>query len=463
MPILAGFMVPHPPLIIPEIGHGDELEVADTTKAYEKVAQDIALLKPDVIILSSPHAEAYSNYFQFADGDVGIGSFSRFHAPEVAFRVFYDKELTHKIASIAKTENFPAGFEGEEDPSLSNDHGTMVPLYFVNKYYRDYKLVRLGLSGLPLVEHYHLGQIIKQAVNDLGRRAVYIASGDLSHCQKEDGPYGFQPEGPKYDELLMASMGKAAFGNLFTMDPALLEKAEECGHRSFTIMAGALDRTALKPVVLSHQANFGVGYGVAEFFAEGDDPSRAYRDLYLAKEAFRISKKRDSADSYVRLARQALEAYVSDHRIIGVPNPVPTPLLEGKAGTFVSIHEYGQLRGCIGTTKPTQINIGEEIIANAIAACSQDPRFQPIEVWELPYLDISVDVLSPSEKIASPAALDPKKYGVIVEEGHQRGLLLPNLEGVDSVEQQLSIAKKKAGLEEDDPVTLYRFEVVRHE
>jgi AmmeMemoRadiSam system protein B len=265
MSILAAFVLPHPPIIIPEIGHGEENQVSATLKAYNKVAQDIAALKPDTIIISSPHAEAYSNYFQFADGEVATGSFTRFRAPQVSFRVFYDKELTQKIALYAKSEDFPAGYEGEEDPSLTNDHGTMVPLYFINKYYRAYKVVRLGLSGLPLVDHYHMGQIIKAAVNSLGRKAVYIASGDLSHCQKADGPYGFNPAGPKYDEQLMKTLSQGSFGDLFLYDANLMEKAQECGHRSFVIMAGVLDRTAIKPVVLSHESTFGLAMELRSF------------------------------------------------------------------------------------------------------------------------------------------------------------------------------------------------------
>lgn len=462
MAILAAFVLPHPPVIIPEIGHGDEEQIEATRKAYEKVAQDIAALKPDTIIISSPHAEAYSNYFQFADGDVGIGSFVHFMAPQVSFRVFYDKELTHKIGALAKAEEFPAGYEGEESPSLTEDHGTMVPLYFINKYYRDYKIVRLGLSGLPLIEHYHMGQIIKKAVNELSRRVVFIASGDMSHCQKEDGPYGFHEAGPRYDDLLMKTLEKDSFGDLFNFDPKLLEDAEECGHRSFVILSGALDRTAVHPEVLSHENTFGVGYGIVEYFVLGDDPSRAYRDLYLAKQAMLINAKRALSDSYVRLARQAIETYLANGRVMSAESGLPMPLLSNRSGVFVSIHEYGELRGCIGTTVPTQANVGEEIIANAIAAATQDPRFSPIKDWELPYLDISVDVLSPSEKITSIKLLDPKRYGVIVEKGNQRGLLLPDLDGVDTVEKQIAIAKRKAGLAEEDKVTLYRFEVVRH-
>ena len=128
----------------------------------------------------------------------------------------------------------------------------------------------------------------------------------------------------------------------------------------------------------------------------------------------------------------------------------------------MSIHEHGQLRGCIGTIAPTRDCLAEEIIRNAISASTRDPRFRPIRKEELPFLEISVDVLGEAEDIESEAELDVKRYGVIVSKGMRRGLLLPDLGGVDTVEQQVAIAKQKAGISQSEKVTLQRFEVVRH-
>jgi len=169
-------------------------------------------------------------------------------------------------------------------------------------------------------------------------------------------------------------------------------------------------------------------------------------------------------DAYVKLARDTIEKYIKDRQVYQPdPEELPRQMLTDRAGSFVSIHEQGQLRGCIGTILPVRANLAQEIISNAIAASTRDPRFMPIESWELPYLDINVDVLTEPERIASEADLDVKRYGVIVEKGRRRGLLLPDLEGVDTVDYQVSIAKQKAGILEDDPdVILYRFEVIRH-
>lgn len=453
-------MVPHPPMLIPGVSPDDVGKANVTLSAYDKVGQEIARLKPDTIIVSSPHAEAYADYFEISDGEVVTGSFAQFGVPSITFRCQYDYELVEKIALKAKIQQFPAGTEGNEERYL--DHGTMVPLYFVNRYYTSYRLVRVSLSGLPLIEHYRFGELIKKACDETDKRIVYIASGDLSHCQREDGPYGYQSEGPEYDKRLMDVMGRGAFGELFNFASPFLEKAEECGHRSFVIMAGALDRTAVKARALSHEAPCGVGYGVCEYIAGEKDPSRSYAEAYYSSEALLIRGRRASADPYVRLAYEAIEAHVRDGKELSVRD-VPLSLSGIRSGAFVSIHEFDQLRGCIGTTSPTQVNLGKEIIANAISASSEDPRFEAIKAKELPYLEVTVDVLSPSEPVTSLAELNPRKYGLIVENNGRRGLLLPDLPNVETVDDQVAICKKKAGIAPDEPVKLFRFTVVRHE
>lgn len=173
-------------------------------------------------------------------------------------------------------------------------------------------------------------------------------------------------------------------------------------------------------------------------------------------------KLSSNEDAYVRLARETIEEYVKTGNRISVPEHLPDEMYNGRAGVFVSIKENGNLRGCIGTIQATQPSVAEEIVLNAISASTKDPRFLPIEPNELDKLTISVDVLGDAEIIDSADKLDVKRYGVIVTKGYRRGLLLPNLEGVDTVENQVAIAKSKAGIGEDEEVVLERFEVVRH-
>ena len=165
-------------------------------------------------------------------------------------------------------------------------------------------------------------------------------------------------------------------------------------------------------------------------------------------------------DPYVTLADRAVRAYVTEGRVIDPPAALPAGM-ESKAGTFVSIKKRGALRGCIGTFAPTEPTIAAEVIANAIKAATADPRFPPIAPDELDGLDLSVDVLSEPEP-CSEADLDPSRYGVIVESGWRRGLLLPDLSGVESVAQQIDIARRKAGIGADEPYKLLRFTVERH-
>ena len=442
MGIMAGFMVPHPPVAVAEIGNGEEKKIQATLDSYDEVAREIASLAPDTIIITSPHSVMYGDYFHISPGRGAAGDFGQFRAPQVQFKVSYDDELVQKISDICGRTGFPAGTDGERQREL--DHGTMVPLYFINKRYTDFKLVRIGLSGLSLENHYRFGRMISEAVQALGRKAVFVASGDLSHCQKEDGPYGFKPEGPEYDRQLMDVMGRGAFDELLKFDEGFLEKSEECGHRSFVIMAGALDGKKISAKVLSHENTFGVGYGFGIYRVTGE------------------KVKETSADPYVKLAHDTIVSYIRDRHTIQIPDGLPEEMLSRRAGTFVSIHENGMLRGCIGTIAATRASIALEIIGNAVSAATRDPRFRPIEADELDSLEISVDVLGPTEPVDGPSELDVKKYGVIVTKDMRRGLLLPNLDGVDTVAEQISIAKQKAGIRENEEVQLERFEVVRH-
>ncbi|MBO7639097.1 MAG: AmmeMemoRadiSam system protein A [Treponema sp.] len=460
MAVIAAFMVPHPPMIVPAVGRGSEKQVEKTIKAYEKVAEEIAALKPETIIISSPHSVMYSDYFHISPGSKAEGSFAEFRAPEVKFNLEYDEELVKKISTKASDSGFPAGTLGEKKKEL--DHGTMVPLWFILKKYRDFKLVRIGLSGFDLLKHYELGMMINDAVNELDRKTVYVASGDLSHKLQDYGPYGFAEEGPVYDKRIMDVCSNARLGDLFDFDESFCEKAAECGHKSFVMMAGALDGMKVEATQYSHEDVTGVGYGICSFIPKGPDENRHFLDQRLTAVENALEEKKEKSDFYVKLARASAEYFVKNRKVMDVPDWVPDELLNAKAGAFVSIHKFGALRGCIGTILSTKNNLAEEIIYNAVSAVSEDYRFEPVEESELKWLDINVDVLGEPEKIQSQDQLDVKKYGVIVQSGFKRGLLLPDLDGVDTVEQQVSIAMRKGGISPGSKIDLFRFQVVRH-
>jgi AmmeMemoRadiSam system protein A len=463
MSILNAVMVPHPPIILPEVGHGEEKKIRATVEAYAKAARFIAQEKPDTIVVTTPHSVMYADWFHISPGASAHGSFLPFGAGGVRLSADYDTEFVATLCRAAQKIGFPAGTIGERDAAL--DHATMIPLYFLQKAYGDTALppiVRIGLSGLPLTDHYTLGTMIRDAAEKLGRRVSVVASGDLSHRLKPDGPYGFKAEGPQYDERIMDVMGRAAFGELFSFGTAFCDAAGECGHRSFTIMAGCLDGRAVQAKKLSYEGPFGVGYGVCLFTPGETDPSRRFLAAALEAEDARLKTRKANEDAYVRLARLSVETYVSKRKRADLPAGLPEEMTDRQAGVFVSLHLRGQLRGCIGTTAATTPSVAQEILQNGVSACSQDPRFPAVTRLELPMLEYSVDVLGDAETISSPDELDVKRYGVIVTNGRRRGLLLPDLDGVDTVADQIAIAKKKAGIRPEEPVGLQRFEVVRH-
>ena len=228
-------------------------------------------------------------------------------------------------------------------------------------------------------------------------------------------------------------------------------------------MAGVLDGLSVKAECLSHEGTFGVGYGICTFEVTGRDPERHFLEQYFQEQKEKIRKRKMAEDPYVSLARQTIETYVKTGEKIRVPQNLPEEMYSGRAGVFVSLKEDGRLRGCIGTIAPVRENIAREIIENAISAAVRDPRFHAVEPEELDRMVYSVDVLGDTEEIDSAEELDVKRYGVVVSRGRRRGLLLPNLEGVDTVEEQIRIAKQKAGIpDEAEDVRLERFEVVRH-
>ncbi len=463
MSIQAAVVVPHPPIILPEVGRGEEEKISATSSAYKEIARRIVELAPETIVITSPHSIIYADYFHISPGETASGNMGRFRAPQVDLTINYDTEFVDNLGETAMAENIPAGKMGEREKSL--DHGTMIPLYFLEKAGLDFsavKFVRIGLSGLSNDVHYKFGQVISRVADEMNRRVVFIASGDLSHKLKADGPYGFVEEGPKFDAEVMENLGGADFLKLLTMDNTVCNRAAECGLRSFWIMAGALDKKSVAAEKLSYEGPFGVGYGVVWFEIGGADSARNFDAQLKNFNHEKYLERKNHEDAYVQLARLSLETFVKTHKPAELPKDLPADMTENRAGTFVSLHKNGNLRGCIGTFMPTTNSIAQEILQNAISACSRDPRFSPVEVSELDDIEISVDILAEPERIFDIKDLDAKKYGVIVENNGRRGLLLPDLEGVDTPQEQIAIAKRKAGIPAKEKVYVWRFEVVRH-
>ena len=459
MSILAAYVLPHPPLILPEVGRGEEKKIQLTVNAYERAMKEAAEQKPDTVIIASPHTVMYADYFHIAPGEEAEGSFAQFGAEGVTVAARYDTVLAKEIKMEAGEIGIEAGPVGGRNAAL--DHAVMIPLHFLHAHTQDFRVVRLGISGLSPLAHYNFGKCVARAVDTLGRRAVFIASGDLSHKLTPEGPYGFAPEGPRFDKACMKYLEEGDFLKLLRMDRTLYEPAAECGLRTFWMMAGALDGQALKIKKLSYQGPFGVGYGVVSFRVTRADVRRSFAERYEMLERRAQEERRAAEDEYVRLARHAIETLVTTGKLPERPANLPAEMAE-RAGVFVSLKKDGELRGCIGTFEPTTKSIAEEILQNAASAALRDPRFPPVKKEELDALVYSVDVLTEPELVAGADALDVKKYGVIVEYRARKGLLLPDLAGVDTVDDQLRIARQKGGIPADAPIRIWRFTVERH-
>lgn len=459
MSILATYIVPHPPLIVPEVGKGQEDKISETIKAYHDIAREISDKKPETVVIITPHSIMYQDYIHISPGEKAFGNLNQFGDYKTSIEVSYDSELTAKLEELAGQKQIPAGTLGERDKAL--DHGTMVPLHFLKQYSEDFKIVRISVSGLTPLEHYRFGKCIKEAVEKLDKRVAIIASGDLSHRLRDDGPYSYAEEGPLFDRKVTEYMEDADFISFLSFEEGFCEAAGECGLRSFIIMAGALDGKAVEGNLLSYEGPFGVGYAVCKYVITGDDEERRFDVRYEKELQRRMMQIKAEEDEYVKLARTSLESYVKNRKYIEKPETISNELKDLEAGVFVSLKKDGRLRGCIGTITPVEDCIAEEIIRNAVSAGTGDPRFDPVTEEELPELVYSVDVLGDPELVNDEVELDAFRYGVIVSKGRKRGLLLPNLEGITTPRQQIEIALQKAGISSRD-YQLERFEVVRH-
>jgi AmmeMemoRadiSam system protein A len=465
--IISSYIFPHPPIIVPEVGRGEEKGAFKTLSAVKKAAAIIGSEKPDTIIVTTPHGPIFQDYVYISTSDRLVGDLSRFGAGSVRLEFQNNISLVNNIIKHAKSEGIYSG--GLEDSAARKyrvskelDHGALIPLYFVDKEFKGFKLVHISIAGLSFIELYKFGMCISRAVDEFDEKIIFLASGDLSHRLSHDGPYGFSESGVEFDKLFVKSIKELNIERLLEIDESMCESAGECGLRSFLMMFGALDGYELKPEVYSYEGPFGVGYSVARFEVGLPDPDRNLFEKIEKKASKRTVEAGENEDAYINLAREALEAYVREKRILKASGTLPSEMLENRAGVFVTIKLNDRLRGCIGTIEPARKNIAEEIIYNAISAGTRDPRFPPIEKNELNKLSYSVDILKEPEPIKSINELDTAKYGVIVRKGMRSGLLLPDLEGIDTPEEQVSIALQKAGISPQEKYSIERFEVIRH-
>jgi AmmeMemoRadiSam system protein A len=456
------YLMPHPPIMIPQVGNGEESKIQKTIDGCKKIAKDIKEKNVDTIIIISPHGLVFSDGIALVTEKEIEGDLSKFRAPQVKMKFNINKTLTDLIMVNSDERGIPTApldksSIGNYGVNLELDHGALVPLYYVGKE-KNYNLVHITYGLLSPLELYSFGMAINKAVKQSGNSVALIASGDLSHRLKLSGPYSYSPYGKEFDSKLLKILEAGEMSKLLTLDNKLIKEAGECGLRSLYVLAGAMDGLKVKGQVLSYEGTFGVGYGVVKFdFEKGES---LYKELMDSKKKEHL-RRMEQGNEYTKLARKSLEYYYENGSVFQDFKSLPKELRDERRGVFVSLKKYGELRGCIGTIAPTTSCVGEEIIRNAISSATADPRFPKVKKEELLEIDISVDILYETEE-TTKEGLDPKIYGVIVSTEDSRGLLLPNLEGVETVDHQLSIALQKGGISPKENYKIERFKVERY-
>ena len=467
-------IAPHPPIMVPEVGGRESERVRGSIDAMRELTGRVVESGAETVVFISPHAPLDARAFVAYDGPVLRGDFARFRAADAGVSAPLDAELLDGLERAAAED----GFRVERIEGHELDHGTAVPLYFLLRNGWRGRAVALGYSFLSNEDHVRFGATLRRAADGAGRRVAFIASGDLSHRLTPDAPAGFNPDAHLFDEEIVESIRARDPRRIAEIDQDLRRLAGECGYRSMLVALGVCEDPADAPCeVLHYEAPFGVGYLVAQLSRRekkrdaGGDAVGVTADETSA--AGRTSGANFSnADEIVAeaslpvLARRAVETYVRTGRAPESSEILPAAhatSFDQPAACFVSIKTgEGDLRGCIGTVEPTRASLAEELIANAINAATRDPRFPPVAESELANLRYSVDILSEPEP-AEFAELDAKLYGVIVEDeaGRRRGLLLPDIGGVETADEQVRIASRKAGIAAGEPIRLYRFSVAR--
>lgn len=398
--------------VVPHAGYVYSGPVAGATLSRMKLGSSFIIMGPNHTGLGSPFSLMSEGAWQTPLGNVEI-----------------DSELAKKILSYSRYL--------KDDPAAHYyEHSVEVQLPFIQYLKEDFTFVPLVIS-VGIAEVYReIGLAIAQAIEDEDKDTIIIASSDMSHYEPRE-------VAEKKDKMAIEAILRLDEDELLHLIESY--HISMCGYGPAYIMLTATKKLGAKAAEL------------VEYRTSGD----VTEDYSSVVGYAGIIVKASKMSPVVEVAQKVVEAYVKEKQVIAPPSELP-PEMEGKAGVFVSIHKFGDLRGCIGTIEPTRENIAQEIISNAIAAATRDPRFPPISPSELSYLDYSVDILGKPEPVKSLDDFDPKKYGMIVESGWRRGLLLPDLEGVDTAQQQFEVCCQKAGIRPGEPVKLYRFEVTRY-
>lgn len=454
-----GIIAPHPPILVQEVGGSRAQTAIASLDALAAGAEALANYAPETIVIMSPHAPAAADAIAIDASERFEGSLAQFGAPQV-YSWPGDPELASRILSElerAGVDTIDRARDARMRPGWL-DHATIVPLSFLEST-RRVPIVVISLSFLPYTRHRAVGEAVRAAAVATGRRVAFVASGDLSHRLTPDAPAGYSARAQGLDDAIVGIVEHGNLAELGRIDAGLIEEGGECGLRSFIALGGFVGEGTVPTRVLAYEGPWGVGYLTALVGADAIEACDS-RTLSVPVTGRKGGSAGEDDSEIVKLARRAIESYVREGAWLSSAT-LPESQYPAVAGAFVSLHREGKLRGCIGTILPTKGSLAEEVAANAVDAAIKDPRFPPLGEHELADLDVKVDVLHAPES-CSLEDLDPDRYGVIATSGWRRGLLLPDLEGVDDVETQIAIAMQKAGINPGEPCSFERFKVDRY-
>ncbi len=480
MSILAGYLMPHAPVFLEAIGHEQIRSVERTTESMHQSGKSIKELDPDMIVFVSPHGPVFSDAIAVYDLATYKGDFHTFGEFDLEYKFNVESAYLKTLCELSDESGLDY-YPLQEDQfkqfhhEAKLDHGVLVPAHFIYQHVDNIPMVAMSYGTFPYLRLIKNGKLLKTVSDQMNLKIVIIASGDMSHALKDSGPYTYDPHGSWFDALMKKNIEKQTPWDVFTESHENIELARECGLRSFAIMLGALEGFKIDSEVLSYEGPFGVGYLCASFIPTQNNSTTDWlSELELSMKTKHIAHA-ENEHFLVKFARLVIEERVKDKvppKLIvandtvrvndsSIELPKDNNYLNMKRGTFVSIKNESGLRGCIGTIMPTQNNVIDEIYRNAIAAATKDYRFNPIEPDELNGLVISVDVLSELEEVENLNQLSPDRYGVIVSIKGSQGVLLPNLDSIETVEDQIRIASNKGGFSVDKIEKIMRFTVDR--
>ncbi|MEY4579277.1 MAG: hypothetical protein RL701_3980 [Pseudomonadota bacterium] len=446
MPIPCAILMCHAPIVVPEVAGNRARQCSETTRAMADLATRVCAHRPDVLTIISPHAARHATRWGICAQTPLQGNFGRFGAAQIGVTLPGAPDAALRLAPLARELKLTTReLAGDE-----LDHGSLVPLYFLAKAGFRGPVLLLAPPEPGTRTEERMGAAIARAAEEAGERWVVLASGDMSHRLIPGAPDGYHPLAKEFDRTFKARIDAGDLRGACAIDRDLRTLAAEDVVEACTVAAAAVGYRSHGHHTYSYEGPFGVGYLGALLFEEA-----APEHGELAGPG-----KRPWA-AMLRIARDAIATKIvhDAYRVPVLPKPWNTV-----QGVFVTLRDRaGALRGCVGHVEPRFATLSEEIAACAAAAATQDTRFPRVTPKELPSLRIEVSLLSKAEPVTDISTLDPKRYGIVVSSGRARGVLLPDADGVDTVEEQLRVAAAKGQLPTSRTWVIHRFDVEKSE